>query len=39
MNLVRAEKSGIIYNFFIYSGIKMTGAEKYGAEKTILRLA
>ena len=36
---VRAGKSGMIYDFFIYAGPKSAGREKCGAEDTVLRLA
>ena len=37
-NVVRAGKSGMIYDFFIYAGPKSAGREKCGAGDTVLRL-
>ena len=36
--MVRAGRSGIIYDFFTYSGEYSTGADKCGAENSVLRL-
>lgn len=37
-NMVRAGKSGIMYDFFLYAGKHSAGAENCGAEKSVLRL-
>ena len=36
--MVRAGRSGIIYNFFIYGGKHSAGADKCGIENSVLRL-
>ena len=38
-NLVRAGKSGIIYDFFLYSGKHSTGGESCSAEAIVLKLS
>ena len=37
-NVVRAGKSGLIYDFFMYAGATSTGGQTYGVEDVILRL-
>ena len=37
-NMVRAGKSGIMYDFFLHAGKHSAGAENCGAEKSVLRL-
>jgi len=37
-NMVRAGKSGIIYDFFMYGGKNSAGFENCGAEQSVLRL-
>ncbi|CAB3977807.1 Hypothetical predicted protein [Paramuricea clavata] len=37
-NFVRAGKSGMIYDFFIYAGAKSTGQEKCTSESVVLKL-
>lgn len=38
-NMVRAGRSSIVYDFFMYGGKHSAGAEKCGAEESVLRLA
>ena len=37
-NMVRAEQSGMIHDFFMYGGKHSAGAERCGAEESVLRL-
>ena len=37
-NMVRAGQSGIVYDFFMYGGKHSAGAEKCGAEESVIRL-
>ena len=36
--MIRADQSGMIYDFFMYSGKHSAGAKKYGTEVSVRRL-
>ena len=36
--MVRADKPGIVYRFFMYGGKRSAGAERYRAEESVLHL-